>query len=95
MSDKWLAAGEEIIDYKHPNRIYGLIEQAVAEFNTIQVKEGRFPKVGIVGEIFVKFNEFSNNYTAQWLIKMVLSPTFHRWSTSFIHHCPAEIQQIC
>ncbi|NIZ18789.1 CoA activase [Spirochaetales bacterium BR151] len=76
MSDKWLAAGEEIIDYKHPNRIYGLIEQAVAEFNTIQVKEGRFPKVGIVGEIFVKFNEFSNNYTAQWLIKNGIEPDF-------------------
>ncbi|NIZ46753.1 acyl-CoA dehydratase activase [Entomospira nematocerorum] len=76
ISEKWLEAGEEIIDFKRPNQIFKLMEQAVQEFNTIDTKEGRFPKVGIVGEIFVKFNEFSNNYTAQWLIKNGIEPDF-------------------
>jgi len=44
-------------------------EYAVNEFNKIEVKydEKRVKKVGVVGEIYLKSNCFSNNYIVKWL----------------------------
>ncbi len=44
------------------------LERAVQDFNKIETTPGDHPRVGIVGEIYVKFNAFSNNYVAQWLM---------------------------
>jgi predicted nucleotide-binding protein (sugar kinase/HSP70/actin superfamily) len=55
------------------------LSKAVAEFNSIEVKDGYYPRVGIVGEIYVKYNAFSNNNAAEWLIEQgieVVMPTF-------------------
>jgi predicted nucleotide-binding protein (sugar kinase/HSP70/actin superfamily) len=55
------------------------LDQAVTDFNAINIKDQDFPKVGIVGEIYVKYNEFSNNYVTQWLMEQdieVVMPTF-------------------
>ncbi len=74
--DKWLKAGEDVIDYQDFNATYRLMRDAVADFNTIEVRNEVLPKVGIVGEIFIKFNEFGNNYAAKWLIKQGIQPEF-------------------
>jgi len=55
------------------------INQAVEEFNALSVTDWNYPKVGIVGEIYVKYNAFSNNYVADWLMEQgieVVQPTF-------------------
>jgi len=65
-----------------PNEKEALLEtldQAVTDFNALSIKEQEYPKVGIVGEIYVKYNEFSNNFVAQWLMKQgieVMMPSF-------------------
>lgn len=43
------------------------LRRAVQDFNAIVMKPGHYPRVGIVGEIYVKYNTFSNNHVAQWL----------------------------
>ncbi len=55
------------------------LDRAVTDFNSISIKDQDYPRVGIVGEIYVKYNEFSNNYVAQWLMEQdieVMMPTF-------------------
>ena len=55
------------------------LNHAVNDFNTLQVKQETYPKVGIVGEIYVKYNPFSNNFAADWLMSQgieVVMPTF-------------------
>ena len=55
------------------------IDQAVDEFNALSITNQAHPKVGIVGEIYVKYNAFSNNYVADWLMEQgieVVQPTF-------------------
>jgi len=55
------------------------LEHAVSDFNAIGAYDREYPKVGIIGEIYVKYNEFSNNYVAQWLMEQdieVVMPTF-------------------
>ncbi|HET9492953.1 MAG TPA: acyl-CoA dehydratase activase-related protein, partial [Chloroflexia bacterium] len=45
------------------------LRDAVARFNDIPTNDRRYPKVGVVGEIFVKYNSFSNNHVARWLME--------------------------
>jgi predicted CoA-substrate-specific enzyme activase len=55
------------------------LERAVQDFNAIEVLPGTHPRVGIVGEIYVKYNAFSNNHVAQWLMDQgieVVMPSF-------------------
>jgi predicted nucleotide-binding protein (sugar kinase/HSP70/actin superfamily) len=55
------------------------LDQSVTDFNNLRLKDQDYPKVGIVGEIYVKYNEFSNNFVAQWLMEQdieVVMPTF-------------------
>jgi predicted CoA-substrate-specific enzyme activase len=55
------------------------IDQAVEDFNALSITDWKHPKVGIVGEIYVKYNAFSNNYVADWLMEQdieVVMPTF-------------------
>ncbi len=52
---------------------------AVQEFNLIETLVGHHPRVGIVGEIYVKYNAFSNNNVVQWLMDQgieVVMPSF-------------------
>ncbi|MHC1783436.1 MAG: hypothetical protein AB9891_11905 [Anaerolineaceae bacterium] len=48
------------------------LRRAVKEFNAIPIYHEDHPKVGIVGEIYVKYNAFSNNHVAQWLMEQGL-----------------------
>jgi predicted nucleotide-binding protein (sugar kinase/HSP70/actin superfamily) len=55
------------------------LEQAVDDFNGIDTVAQNYPRVGIVGEIYVKYNAFSNNHVAEWLMDQgieVMMPSF-------------------
>lgn len=45
-----------------------VLDRAVLEFNRLPLSRVNVPKVGIVGEIFVKYNFFSNQNIIDWLI---------------------------
>jgi len=49
--------------------LLGWLERSVQDFNAIETVPGDFPRVGIVGEIYVKYNTFSNNDVANWLME--------------------------
>jgi predicted nucleotide-binding protein (sugar kinase/HSP70/actin superfamily) len=44
------------------------LARAVGDFNRIKTKDRHYPTVGLVGEIFVKYNSFSNHRVVQWLM---------------------------
>jgi predicted nucleotide-binding protein (sugar kinase/HSP70/actin superfamily) len=48
------------------------LRKAVTDFNAIETLPGEHPRVGIVGEIYVKYNAFSNNHAADWLMEQGL-----------------------
>jgi predicted nucleotide-binding protein (sugar kinase/HSP70/actin superfamily) len=55
------------------------LQHAVQDFNSIPINPGFHPRVGIVGEVYVKYNAFSNNHVARWLIEHgleVVPPSF-------------------
>lgn len=44
-----------------------LLAQAVADFNAIDVLDRKLERVGLIGEIFVKFNNYAQANITEWL----------------------------
>ena len=62
--------------------IYALLERARSDFAPIPARDGRCPRIGIVGEIFVRANRFSNNNLVKNLEALgceVLLPPITEW----------------
>jgi len=68
--------------------LFDTLESAVRDFNAIPTTDRDLPKAGIVGEIYVKYNAFSNNNVAHWLmdqnIEVVLPPMLEFFSGGLI-----------
>lgn len=66
-----------------------LLEEAVGEFNALPVDEAPAPVVGVLGEIFVKHNAFSNNNIVEWLIsqgvEVVVPPLLSFFEQGFVN----------
>jgi predicted nucleotide-binding protein (sugar kinase/HSP70/actin superfamily) len=65
-----------------------VLSRAVAEFNTVETVDRDYPKAGIVGEIYVKYNSFSNNEVAHWLmsqeVEVIVPPMLEFFAGSII-----------
>jgi predicted CoA-substrate-specific enzyme activase len=59
-----METGIEKADYRY---LLNLLENAVTDFNSIKVSDRPVPRIGVVGEIFVKYNFFSNGNIIEWL----------------------------
>ena len=69
LKERYLNAGSELILSGKSNRLYQLIEEAAEKFNEICNETETYQKVGIVGEIYLKFNPFAQRNILQWLIE--------------------------
>ena len=69
LMDFYYHEANKIILENKPKEIYKLLEEAVTDFNNIDVEYKELPKVGIVGEIYIKYNSFGNNNVVNWLIE--------------------------
>ncbi|MCC8145793.1 MAG: acyl-CoA dehydratase activase [Bacteroidales bacterium] len=65
--DFYMEAGSEAIRANDAKRLMLLLEQAVADFNTVPVYERNFEKIGLIGEIFVKYNNYAQAFMTDWL----------------------------
>lgn len=71
---KYQNAAAPYIEKKDSKSLYKLMKIAVKEFNSIDVINNNPPKVGIVGEIFVKYNYFGHGHIIDWLISQGIEP---------------------
>ena len=68
LRDKYLRlASDEAIPARNTRRMNELLAQAAREFNDI-CTDRPTQKVGVVGEIFLKFNPFAQKHVTDWLI---------------------------
>ena len=68
LRDKYMRLIDEPIAQNSAKRLIKLLEQAAEEFDRMTV-DREVPRVGIVGEIFLKFNPFSHQYLEQHIIQ--------------------------
>ena len=66
---KWLKEAQEFISAKHINVLQfpSLCRKIIEDFDMIPVKDIKKPRVGVVGEILVKFSPAGNNHLVELL----------------------------
>ena len=66
-----------------------ILEEAIEEFNSIPTFSATYPKAGLVGEIYVKYNPFSNSNIVQRLmqsgIEVVIPPLLTFFMQNFVN----------
>lgn len=67
--EKFIDKALPLMKFGAHRQLLSLLNEAVESFNQIPIDIAEKPKVGIVGEIYVKFNPFANNYIVDWLMK--------------------------
>ncbi|MBQ4508814.1 MAG: 2-hydroxyacyl-CoA dehydratase [Paludibacteraceae bacterium] len=66
--DRYLAAVQPLLAGRNYRAMRRLMREAVGGFSAITDTARRVPVVGVVGEIYVKYNSFSNHGVVQWLV---------------------------
>ncbi len=66
---KWLKIAQDFVSAKHMklHKFNSICRQMIQEFDAIPLKDIRKPRVGIVGEILVKFSPAGNNHLVELL----------------------------
>ncbi len=69
LMDEYYRMAYKLIEKADVKGIYTLLQAAVHDFNQIAIDYTARPKIGIVGEIYIKYNSFGNNNVVNWLIE--------------------------
>ncbi|MGC8927367.1 MAG: acyl-CoA dehydratase activase [Myxococcota bacterium] len=67
--NRFIDAARMYVERSNYDGMMALLNNAVDSFNRIKVISEDVPKIGIVGEIFLKYNDFSNNNICEWLVE--------------------------
>jgi predicted nucleotide-binding protein (sugar kinase/HSP70/actin superfamily) len=67
LKDKYLKEAGDMILQNKSKKLFQMLQEAVKDFNTITLHHKKLPQVGIVGEIFLKFNSFSHRHIIKQL----------------------------
>ena len=66
--ERYIAEAQPLIRQRNYRALHALLRQAVGDFTAAIDTAKQVPQVGLVGEIYVKYNAFSNLSVAQWLM---------------------------
>ena len=66
--DRYLNAAQQPLAQRNYRAVRKLMREAMYDFSAITDNSRSVPVVGVVGEIYVKYNSFSNHGVIQWLI---------------------------
>ncbi|MDR1667839.1 MAG: acyl-CoA dehydratase activase-related protein [Bacteroidales bacterium] len=87
--DKYLRAIHPQILKKDIHAVFALLRRAVKEFNEVKTDMLHHPKIGIVGEIYIKYNTFGNANIVEWLtsrgVEVVVPPLIDFFLQSFVN----------
>ncbi len=69
LHQKWLAKVQQFVSGRHISlpKFYRMCRQIIREFDAIPLRDVEKPRVGIVGEILVKFSPAGNNHLVELL----------------------------
>ncbi|MCL2435618.1 MAG: acyl-CoA dehydratase activase [Lentimicrobiaceae bacterium] len=67
LKEKYLKKFSEAILQNKPKKMFETLKEAVHDFKSITISNKKLPSVGIVGEIYLKFNSFSHRHIIKQL----------------------------
>lgn len=83
LRDRYLDAATSPIECNRPDVLYDHLSLAVADFNRICRNEVH-PKVGVVGEIFLKFHPFAQRHVTDWLVSQGIEVVYPSLADFFL-----------
>ncbi|MDR1974166.1 MAG: acyl-CoA dehydratase activase-related protein [Bacteroidales bacterium] len=67
-----------------------LLEQAVADFNILPIHGMELTKIGLIGEIYVKYNNYGQAHITEWLqsnnMEVITPPILDFWLQYFVNY---------
>ena len=95
---KYLEKANELLERRAYDEFIPLLNEAVADFNAIPVNDTNIQSVGLVGEIYIKYNSFGQFNMVDWLIEnhieVVLPPLMEFFMQSFVNSVAREDEYI-
>ena len=76
LTKTYLDNAAELARHNNHVGILRLLTNAVNDYNELALDNCPRPQVGIVGEIYLKYNPYANMYVADWLISQGIEPRF-------------------
>ncbi len=67
LMDKYLETAVSYIESKNEDKLIKLLDDAVTEFNNLEITDHQPKAVGLIGEIYIKYNTFGQLHIGEWL----------------------------
>jgi predicted nucleotide-binding protein (sugar kinase/HSP70/actin superfamily) len=86
----YMEKGEKIVLENKHKKLTALLEDAVDDFNRTAIfEERKYEKVGLIGEIFVKYNSYGQAHITEWLreqgIEVEVPPMIDFFMQTFVN----------
>jgi len=98
LKNKYLEKANILLESRSYDEFIPLLKQAIEDFNTIPVNATYVQTVGLVGEIYIKYNSFGQFNIVDWLvenhIEVVLPPLMEFFMQSFVNSAAREVEYI-
>lgn len=65
--DLYIEQGVKAVEKNDHNILLKLLQQAVADFNQVDIYNTHYTRIGLIGEIYVKYNNYGQAYITEWL----------------------------
>ncbi|MFW3145220.1 MAG: acyl-CoA dehydratase activase-related protein [Thermoplasmatota archaeon] len=69
LSDKYIQMAGRAIEFGREGELPELLEQAVLEFNRVETDDEEHPTIGLVGEIYAKYNPFGHFFIVDYMVE--------------------------
>ncbi|MDR2845618.1 MAG: 2-hydroxyacyl-CoA dehydratase, partial [Puniceicoccales bacterium] len=89
LRDSYIAAGAAAIGRRDITALRHLLRRAAADFNGATAPDAApVPRIGIVGEIYIKYNSVGNKNIVEWLITQGVEPVVPPLIDFFLQEIP-------
>lgn len=65
--DFYIDRGIEAVRQNDHKKLLKLLKEAVSDFNLVSIHPHEFKKIGLIGEIYVKYNNYGQAHIGEWL----------------------------
>lgn len=77
----------ELVNQKKYTQLVNLLGEAATRFKSI-ITDKKVPRIGVVGEVYIKYNSYGHQFVVDWLVKHGIEPIIPPLSEFFTQYFP-------
>lgn len=87
IKEEYILKGVNAVSAKKSKELVKLLGEAAQQFDAISETKD-VPRIGIVGEIFIKYNSFGHQHVVDWLVEEGIEPVIPSLNEFFLQYFP-------